>query len=660
MAPHKVGPRRKVGPARIAKTKHKFAKSKHPEASPVSEGSVVDGGDEPTPTDDDSGKLTISKPFDLERPAIRHSDDEDVPPGGPDVRLLPKKRNKCQREQTSLTVRQGGEDLLEESLPDGSDYNDAEEHEPSSDSHSADDPPAQSKQGATGKTSLPCISPAPPGRKDKGKGRKLPPPADIEDLDNDQNDVDVDKSSGDPLTSGRLPQEAIDKAIALGKKTVEEAKSIAKEYGKSVRTILIQDGLSVKPTRAENSWNMYQVWYKMQHPKSSDAESYDWKEAQHAHWIKHCDQSENPELWEEIHEFWEGISKNPDESPKAIYNRIMAIRDAFATSITYSRLEDIYVGGFVLYTGTEEAGRRAAGVFAGSPLILDLVNEKQADIKKLVDYLTTVIKYKRIDDTVSLPSFAHMMGPKFNPELSCEKGEGTRDRNRRVAPLMMLEKFAKVGIPHEAKNIPWKTMLNSLYLCEVQVVDWPAGVSLVGPDFVFKDLKTDELKALVGPYLKRCMGSDYNAELARVEHHELKKKKKDGSGALKVLDKELVFVPWSDESKELSRNEDPEMLNIPLITDTQGEVLRTLMDSILFMKNLPAGIELPDSTTPRHNSLTPQSSSPLDWSSSPPHHNHHKVSQPLPRTVPATMIPPWTHQPTLPGKSAKLLAIPPV
>lgn len=158
-------------------------------------------------------------------------------------------------------------------MPDSSDYNDAEEHEPSSDSHSADDPPAQSKQGATGKTSLPRISPAPPGRKDKGKGRKLPPPADIEDLDNDQNDVDVDKSSGDPLTSGRLPQEAIDKAIALGEKTVEEAKSIAKEYGKSVRTILIQAGLSVKPTRAENSWNMYQAWYKMQHPKSSDGES---------------------------------------------------------------------------------------------------------------------------------------------------------------------------------------------------------------------------------------------------------------------------------------------------------------------------------------------------------------------------------------------------
>lgn len=170
-------------------------------------------------------------------------------------------------------------------------------------------------------------------------------------------------------------------------------------------------------------------------------------------------------------------------------------------------------------------------------------------------------RYKRIDNTASLPSFAHMTAPKFNPELSCEKGEGTRDRNRRVAPLMMLEKFgesccdyivvvlmlviAEVGIPHEAKNIPWKTMLNSLYLQEVQVVNWPAGVTPVGPDFIFKDLKTDELKALVGPYLKRCMGADYNAELARVEHQELKKKKVKSS-VLKVPDEELAFVPWSD------------------------------------------------------------------------------------------------------------------
>lgn len=130
---------------------------------------------------------------------------------------------------------------------------------------------------------------------------------------------------------------------------------------------------------------------------------------QRAHWLKHCDQSENLKLWKEIREFWEGTSSNTDESSKVVYNRIMAVRNAFALSVSlycyiymvsqlilqcqaYSCLEDIYVGGFILYTGTEEAGRRAAGVFASSPLILDLVNKKQADIKELADYFTTVIK----------------------------------------------------------------------------------------------------------------------------------------------------------------------------------------------------------------------------------------------------------------------------
>ncbi|KAG2367078.1 hypothetical protein BDR07DRAFT_1373069 [Suillus spraguei] len=241
-------------------------------------------------------------------------------------------------------------------------------------------------------------------------------------------------------------------------------------------------------------------------------------------------------------------------------------------------------------------------------------------------------------------------------------------------------------------------MLNALYLHEVHVVNWPTGVSPVSPDFVFKDSKTDELKALVGPYLKCCMGTNYNAELTHVEHQELKKKKKDKSHGSKVPDKELMFVPWSDgknnpaciielvtqtltESKELSVNEDPEMLNIPLITDMEGGVIHTLMDCVLFMKNLPASIELPDATTPHRNSPTPQPLSSYAWSPSPPHHKHHLVSQALPRTITTRMIPHQTRQPVsqqgkdlhpqgtsrlshavpmLPGKSSKLPAIPPV
>ncbi|KAG1883233.1 hypothetical protein F4604DRAFT_1677593 [Suillus subluteus] len=622
---HKVGPPRKAAPP-----------CKLPDTLPVANGSVGDGSPEPSPTNKDSGALAPEDDttvVDLCLP----TDDELVVPvlmsqySSRSASYVSAGKYLLQRVKL-MNIQVYSNAMPPEASPEGSDY---EQSKPGSNDDDADKSPVPSHTQPDQEVDEDHVSPAPPAQRAKGKGREQPPPTDDEDLhdvqhqvdlDDGQQQVDLDENSGDSLLSGRLPQEAIDKAVALGDKTVAEVEKIAKEYGKSTRTILIQAGLAVKTTRADNSWNMYQAWYKMKYPKSSDMSTNDWKQMQRDRWLKDSDQCENPKLWKEVCEFWDRSSRITEESSKVLYNRVMAVRDAFALSCqAYSRLEDIYVGGFVLYT--------VAGVFAGSPLNLDLVNKKQADIKELIDYLTTVIKYNCIDDTASLPSFTRFTAPKFNPELSCEKGEGTCDRNRRVAPIMMLEKFAteSVGIPHEAKNIPWKTMLNSLYLHQAQVVDWPAGVPPVGSDFVFKDLKTDELKALVGPYLKRCMGSDYNAELARVEHLELKKKRKDKLSGVKVPEQELTFVPWLDESKDLMSNEDSDMLNIPLITDTDGKVQHTLMDCVLFMKNLPPNIKVPDPAASPRDSPTPQPSSPLAWSPSPPCRDHHKVL-PLPRS----------------------------
>lgn len=60
---------------------------------------------------------------------------------------------------------------------------------------------------------------------------------------------------------------AIKKAQALGKRTTEEAQSIADEHGKSLRTIMGAAGLSAKATWAESVWNMHQAWYANAYPK---------------------------------------------------------------------------------------------------------------------------------------------------------------------------------------------------------------------------------------------------------------------------------------------------------------------------------------------------------------------------------------------------------
>ncbi|KAG1840420.1 hypothetical protein C8R48DRAFT_679591 [Suillus tomentosus] len=532
---------------------------------------------------------------------ILDNDEEVLPvphPVDPGIQSPSISHNFHLRRKQSLAVRKGLDHALDELSPAESD-------------HGAKDTTTASARQMTQREDKDSMSPAPlPTRVDKSIRGVSCVPADEEEeevVDDDEHVIDDEQDLDTGKVPGQLPQEAIRKALALGEKTQQEAKKIAKEYGKDVQTILIAAGLTQKATRSENSWNLHQSWYKEKFPKSIETSTMDWKKEQQAHWKVHRDETEHPQLWKEICELLDEIFSNRDKSSKAISTHIMAVRNAFASSAEYySRLEDIHVGGLVIYVGADDKARQALGIFGGS-LIKDLVNEQQADLKRLIDYATMVIKYKLIDPTASVPSFPQITAQKYDPDLHCDDGEGVRDRNCRVAPLMMLDKFEAVHIAHEGKNISWKTMLNSLYIHQLQVIDWPAGVPPIGCDFVFKDLNTGELKALV----------DYGAELVRVETKEKKRNK----NAVKIPDNEFKFEPWSDDAKAIFEREDNEMFNITLVTDTEGKVLRTLMDCVAFMKNLPDGVVPPRAATPLVDAPTVLDlppSSPMQWDPSPP------------------------------------------
>lgn len=92
------------------------------------------------------------------------------------------------------------------------------------------------------------------------------------------------------------------------------------------------------------------------------------------------------------------------------------------------------------------------------------------------------------------------------------------------------------------------------------------------------------------------------------------------------------------ESKEIFELEIDDMLQIPLVTDVEGKILRTLMDSVSFMKHLPDGVVLPMAVDPDVNSSDVDSdlppSSPLHWAPSPIPPTRHQVLQPPPPTRP--------------------------
>jgi hypothetical protein len=183
----------------------------------------------------------------------------------------------------SVTAILDSNSVLPELSPEDSDYNDAEGTKSGSDDDIAE-PPAKLDHGVkatkavsarqmTQRVDEDSMLPAPPPTHvDKGKRRAPCAPADEEEIDDDEHVIDNEQDLDTGKVPGRLPQEAIRRALALGEKTEQEAKKIAKEYGKDVQTILIAAGLAQKATRGENSWNLYQSWYKEKFPKSAEGE----------------------------------------------------------------------------------------------------------------------------------------------------------------------------------------------------------------------------------------------------------------------------------------------------------------------------------------------------------------------------------------------------
>ncbi|KAI5994404.1 hypothetical protein EDD15DRAFT_2366492 [Pisolithus albus] len=408
-----------------------------------------------------------------------------------------------------------------------------------------------------------------------------------------ENDHEPEESSVN-LKRGRLPMEAIRQAQALGMCTTQEAQAIADKYGKTLVSIMTAASLTSKATRAESVWNLHQAWYAHANPKTSRENMTDYYRRQAKHYEEHKDEEEYPQLWAEIRAFWnENISGTKDTSSKAMVGRVMACRDSFTqVAQTWCNVEGIH------------------GIFAGSPVCMQLACEKQTDISKLLDYLATIVKYKALDSAASvpLPNFAVLSQVPYDRALALKPQESRRDRNRHVLPVVFMHKLHEVNLVGGQKNVPWKTLLDVLYTAQYTITDWPVHVPAVGPDFNIRRLNADELRALVVPFLKEQMGLDYNAEAPGEDE--------DQDGPMIVPSSSFHLKKWTSEQVALFRLADPGMFNIPLVVTTSNKPLRILSDSQAFLRALPRGLlpprnrsssPLPPSSPPEASPQSPQS-----------------------------------------------------
>ncbi|KAL4065810.1 hypothetical protein V8B97DRAFT_2025598 [Scleroderma yunnanense] len=150
------------------------------------------------------------------------------------------------------------------------------------------------------------------------------------------------------------------------------------------------------------------------------------------------------------------------------------------------------------------------GICTGSTLCKELASERQTDVAKLLDYFTTVIKYKVLNSAalVMLPDFAMLSQPLYNQALALKPQE----------------------------------------------FSW---FNAVCPSFNVKSLNADELQALTAPFLKEQMRADYYTE-GPGENDE-------GAGqVVPTLKSSFYLQHWTTEQTQLFHNADSQMFNIPL------------------------------------------------------------------------------------------------
>ncbi|KAF8836629.1 hypothetical protein BDN67DRAFT_1014548 [Paxillus ammoniavirescens] len=182
---------------------------------------------------------------------------------------------------------------------------------------------------------------------------------------------------------------------------------LAVQYGKPVQHILEEVGLKKLATR--ESVKEYRLRQK-------------------EHYVTHSDEEGHAALWQDIQEHGNVIICEGELSAKSLATLIEEAQEQFAKEASaWSRLEGVEVIGMVVYKGHDSVACHAAGWFGGSTFVRELINSHELQLAKWLDYVTTVIKYKEIDPSASVPILdfdadANVEDPVSNTDQELEQG----------------------------------------------------------------------------------------------------------------------------------------------------------------------------------------------------------------------------------------------
>ncbi|KAF8838019.1 hypothetical protein BDN67DRAFT_1013422 [Paxillus ammoniavirescens] len=235
----------------------------------------------------------------------------------------------------------------------------------------------------------------------KKKAKRAALLSDLEPTDESDQEPEGRKSRKGPLSKEALVELALIAASStllsteceeFGCEMEERAIALAKKFGKKPRSIFTAASLSMLASRKELVWNMHQSWFFA--TQGQDDEDIDRLRArQKEHYEVLRDSEEGEEKWDIMHQYYIETAAGVESGPKSSAGRVMAARDAFAKSATvFCCLQNLHIFGFVIHTGVEEDSHQASGMWAGSLLVRKIINKNHMDLKRMIDWWTTVIK----------------------------------------------------------------------------------------------------------------------------------------------------------------------------------------------------------------------------------------------------------------------------
>ncbi|KAI6102928.1 hypothetical protein F5141DRAFT_1065513 [Pisolithus sp. B1] len=410
----------------------------------------------------------------------------------------------------------------------------------------------------------------------KGKGRTL----DTEDVDlADHSDHEMPPPYS--KKPGNLSKVALEEIRAFAWDVKMTAQELGQQHGQSTHDILITAGFGVKPSHTKiNEVNLFHSWYWAMQPKPAGVNRDTLNNLITKEYntlmqdIPKDDLATRREKLQAVYEWSESSSVIPaNRSVKSITARVNSAKTEFSgLAEAWSNLEDIEIIGVVMYIGQDPAGHQTSGIFGGSEVIRNFINEHGVDVQALMD------KCLRNGDgtEAGLLSTSSAGDATIALELCCHIKETLRDCNYRVFGSMMKEKLlaALKDLRHnDPQKVAWHQLLEFMWKYHLTIVNWPCGVSPLGPGFDHKKLKAGPLHQLVVPYLLRKLGHMYDRQTDDEEEQD----------SLDDVPK-IEIKCWNQDIIDIP-DENPLKSEIPLVKAANGTILWKILDDPEWQKS---------------------------------------------------------------------------